>query len=107
MAARLTEDPNRAKTPDYTTEAFAPLRAALTTEERTEEEAIQFLTATWREDITRKRQQWAQQLEEDRIADEARRRDQEEPQGQEPQGGRQPQPPHRGTEQAAFSELTG
>ncbi|KIL61373.1 hypothetical protein M378DRAFT_167015 [Amanita muscaria Koide BX008] len=40
MAGRLTEDPNRAKTPDYTTEAFAPLRVALTTGDGTKEEAI-------------------------------------------------------------------
>ncbi|KAM6489092.1 hypothetical protein JOM56_013779 [Amanita muscaria] len=78
MAGRLTEDPNRAKTPDYTSEAFAPLRAALTTGDRTEGEAVQFLIATWRDDVNRKKRQWAQQLEDDRLAEEACRRDQDE-----------------------------
>ncbi|KAM6501608.1 hypothetical protein JOM56_001585 [Amanita muscaria] len=90
MAGRLTEDPNRAKTPDYTSEGFAPLRAALTTGDRTAEEAVQFLTDTWRDDINRKKLQWAQQLEEERLAEEARRHEQEE--GREPEGqnGRNP-----------------
>ncbi|KAM6503922.1 hypothetical protein JOM56_000865 [Amanita muscaria] len=92
MAARLTDDPNRAKTPDYTSEAFAPLRALLTTEDRTEEDAIRVLTDTWRDEINRKKLQWAQQLEEDRLAEEAQRREQEERQ-EPPQGGGQGEQP--------------
>lgn len=90
MAGRLAEDPNRAKTPDYTTEAFAPLRVALTTGDRTKEEAIQLLTATWRDDIYQKKRRWARRLEEDRLADAARiGRLQEERQEPKQQGGGQ------------------
>ncbi len=72
MPPRLNVDPNLLEPPDFTSDIFAAARNAIAAApDTTDEQAIEILKAGWTADIQKKKEQWAQQRQEEDDADEA------------------------------------
>ncbi|PPQ86436.1 hypothetical protein CVT24_010142 [Panaeolus cyanescens] len=70
MAPILVLDPNLAVCPDFTTEAHATSRLALTNLNLTEEQAVDFLKTAWQNENNAAKIVWGQQLAERQEAEE-------------------------------------
>lgn len=71
---RIEQDPNLELCPDFTSVPYDPLRALMVNAGSTEEEAVNQLADTWRQENQIRREAWQQQVEEDQLAiDEADR----------------------------------
>jgi hypothetical protein len=69
---RITSDPSLEVPPDFASDAFQPIRAALVaTNQQTEEEATASLLASWTNANNARKELWAVQVEDDRLLQEA------------------------------------
>ncbi|KZT41087.1 hypothetical protein SISSUDRAFT_1043404 [Sistotremastrum suecicum HHB10207 ss-3] len=74
VRTRLERDPNLATCPDYTSDAFATVRALLITPTVPDERAAEILAQAWADGNAVERTQWAEQVAEDEVTEEARRK---------------------------------